>query len=160
MTPRRRALQALLCLGLAAGGAPAQGENAAPLRERTSVSIRGQRVVAEVARTAEEQRRGLGGRDGLAPGTGMLFPYTEARRMAFWMKGMRFDIDIVWIREGRIVDFSRFVPAPRAGASIMDALPTVEPKEPADTVLEVVAGTVNARGWQVGDAVRFDPALR
>jgi uncharacterized membrane protein (UPF0127 family) len=159
VTPRRRALGALLCLGLAAAGAPARSEDAAPLRERTTVTIRGQRVVAEVARTAAEHARGLGDRDGLAPGTGMVFPYTTASRLAFWMKGMRFDIDIVWIREGRIVDLSRFVPAPRAGASVAHALPTVEPKEPADTVLEVVAGTVNARGWQIGDTVRFDPPL-
>lgn len=154
------ALRLLLVLVVGALGAPARGDDAAPLREKTAVTIRDQRLVAEVARTADEQRRGLGGRDGLAPGTGMVFPYTEARRYAFWMKDMRFDIDIVWIRNERIVDLSRFVPAPRTDTSLVGALPTFEPKEPADTVLEVVAGTVNARGWQVGDAVAFDPALR
>lgn len=147
------ALVALLAL-------PARGD-APPLAERRTATIGGHRIVAEVARTAAEQSRGLGGRDGLAPGTGMLFPYTEARRWPFWMKDMRFDIDIVWIRDGRIVDISRFVPAPRAGASsAVETLRTFEPAEPADTVLEVTAGTANARGWKVGDRVAVDPPLR
>ena len=151
----RHVLAAALCLA----AAPAHGDGAAPLRERTLVSIRGDRIAAEVARTDAEQTRGLGGRDGLAPGAGMVFPYDEPRRRAFWMKDMRFDIDIVWIRDGRIVDVSRFVPARRERPTLLDALPTFEPREPADTVLEVVAGTADARGWQIGDAVRFDPPL-
>ena len=131
------------------------------LQEHTAVTIRGPQIVAEVARTSAEHARGLGGRDGLAPNTGMVFPYTEARRLAFWMKGMHFDIDIVWIRDGRIVDISPFVPAPRAvQTSVMEAIPQVEPREPADTVLEVVAGTARARDWRIGDAVAFDPPVR
>jgi uncharacterized membrane protein (UPF0127 family) len=157
----RRRTQLLLPLLLAAAlPARAGGEDAPRLRERTTVTIRGQRIVAEVARTPEEQARGLGGRDGLTPGTGMLFPYTEARRWSFWMKDMRFDIDIVWIRDGKIIDVSRFVPAPRPGApTLLDALPTFSPKEPADSVLEVAGGTAKARGWEIGDVVRFDPPL-
>lgn len=162
MTPRRRPQLALpLLLALAGLSGAAWADDTPRLRERTTVTIRGQRLVAEVARSAGEQERGLGHRDGLAPGTGMVFPYTEARRWSFWMKGMRFDIDIVWIRDGKIVDLSRFVPSPRVGeTSILDALPTFLPKEPADTVLEVVAGTANARGWKIGDAVRFEPPLQ
>jgi uncharacterized membrane protein (UPF0127 family) len=152
-------LSILLLVGLSA---VARADDVPPLQARTTVTIRGQRISAEVARTAAEQERGLGYRDGLAPGTGMVFPYTEARRWSFWMKGMRFDLDIIWIRADEIVDISRFVPAPRADAppSVMNALPTFSPREPADTVLEVVAGTANARGWQIGDRVAFEPPLR
>lgn len=129
-----------------------------PLPGRTTVRIGDDRIEAEIVRTPEEQARGLSGRAGLAPGSGMLFPYRSARRRSFWMKDMRFDIDIVWIRAGRIVDLSQRVPAPRAeGRSILDVIPQVTPREPVDTVLEVVAGTAEARGWKVGDAVGFDP---
>lgn len=158
--PARHFVAGLLCLAPLAAPAPAAGDEASMLRRRTVVSIRDDRIDAEIARTDAEQARGLGGRDGLVPGAGMVFPYAEPSRRAFWMKDMRFDIDIVWIREGRIIDVSRFVPAPRAQPSLLDDLPTFEPREPADTVLEVVAGTANARGWQIGDSVRFDPPLR
>lgn len=156
----RSALAALLYLNPLAATAPAFGDEPMPLRERTVVSIRSDRLVAEVARTHAEQARGLGGRDALAPGTAMVFPYDTASRSPFWMKDMRFDIDIVWIREDRIIDVSRRVPAPREPAPRLDALPTFAPREPADTVLEVRAGTSDARGWQIGDRVGFDPPLR
>ncbi len=156
-----RALAALLCLSVAALSASACRDTAQPPAKQTMVTIRGQTIVAEVARTPEEQRLGLGERDGLAPGTGMVFPYAEPARHGFWMKGMRFDLDVVWIRDGRIVDIAPFVPAPRPGASsTLDTLRTFEPREPADTVLEVVAGTAQARGWKLGDEVRFEPPLR
>ena len=131
-----------------------------PLPERTTVTIRGHGIEAEVARSATEQSRGLSGRARLEPNAGLVFPYARAGRLGFWMKEMRFDLDLVWIRDGRIVDISAFVPAPRAGASMLDALPTFHPKEPADTVLEVVAGTAKVRGWQVGDVATFDPPVR
>jgi hypothetical protein len=159
MLARRTALALVLLLPLSVVEV-ARADAVPPLRERTTVSIGTHRIAAEVARTSAEQQLGLGRRDGLAPGTGMVFPYTEARRWTFWMKDMRFDIDIVWIRDGKIVDVSRFVPAPRPGApSAVDDLPTFSPSEPADTVLEVVAGTANARGWKPGDSVRFDPPV-
>ena len=61
------------------------------------VTIRGVRVASEVMVTPTEQARGLGYRDSLAWSHGMLFTYDEPGFRSFWMKGMRFDIDIVWI---------------------------------------------------------------
>lgn len=161
MDRQRLSSLVLALVTLVALAGPARSDVVPPLRERTTVRVGDQRIVAEVARSAAEQSLGLGKRDGLAPGTGMVFPYAKAGRWSFWMKGMRFDIDIVWIRDGRIVDISRFVPAPRAGSpSAVDALPTFSPSEPADTVLEVAAGTATARGWKPGDPVLFDPPIR
>ena len=100
-----------------------------------SATIRGQRVAIEVTRTREEMTRGLGYRDSLAWNRGMLFRYDEPGFYSFWMKGMRFDIDIVWIRDDRIVDISHRVPhAPSSNG------PTVRPREASDSVLEVPAG--------------------
>lgn len=150
----------LLLALLLPGGARSSEGGQPPLPERTTVTIRGHAIAAEVARSAAEQSHGLSGRPSLAPNAGMVFPYPRAAILGFWMKEMRFDLDLVWIRDGRIVDISAFVPAPRSDASLLDALPTFRPREPADTVLEVVAGTAKARGWQAGDSVRFDPPLR
>lgn len=115
------------------------------------LEIRGRRVELEVARTREQQTRGLGYRDELAWDHGMLFPYEKAFFPRFWMKGMRFDIDIVWIRDQRVVDISHRVRHQPPG----EPLPTVSPDQLTNTVLEVPAGYAQAHGWQVGDFVRY-----
>jgi uncharacterized membrane protein (UPF0127 family) len=106
-----------------------------------------------VAESFEQKALGLGGRDGLPDGLGMLFVYPAAGPHAFWMKGMRFDIDILWIDGDHIVDIAARVPH-----AVPPPLPTYRPRVPADHVLEVTAGTAEARGWRIGDAVRIELA--
>jgi len=116
------------------------------------VTIRDQRVAAEVADTREEQALGLGERDSLSWGNGMLFVYPRPGFYGFWMKGMRFAIDIVWIRDGRIVDITHRIPNLPGG----DPGPTYRPRALTDTVLEVPAGYAQALGWRVGDLVEVE----
>jgi uncharacterized membrane protein (UPF0127 family) len=118
---------------------------------RAQVSIGVHVIDAEIADTPERQRRGLSGRPSLARGEGMLFVYDEPGLRGFWMPDMHFDIDIVWIRAGRIVYIESQAPHVVSGA-----LPTYRPDTPADTVLEVVAGTADELGWRVGDPVRIE----
>ena len=68
------------------------------------VEVAGQRLAVELADTPQKQQLGLGHRDALPWNTGMYFPYEHPAIYTFWMKGMRFSIDIVWIRNGRIID--------------------------------------------------------
>ena len=117
------------------------------------VEIRGKRIAVEVADGAAEQSLGLGERDALAWDTGMYFPYARAGFYGFWMKGMRFSIDIVFVREGRIVDLHPHVPFEPGGNG-----PTIRPRELADAVLEVPAGYALAQGWRIGDRVVFERA--
>jgi len=81
----------------------------------------------------------------------MLFVYDRPDLYGFWMKGMRFDIDIVWIHDGHIVGIAHRVPH-----DVSPPLPTYHPPEPVDSVLEVAAGSAEARGWRRGDRVRVD----
>jgi len=135
------------CLGVAAALFAALACEAQPPADPSpSIAIRDQTVRLEIARTPDEQAKGLGDRDSLDWGHGMLFEYSEPRFAGFWMKDMRFDIDIVWIREGRIVDFSHRVKHSPEGPG-----PTIRPRELVDTVLEVPAGFAQANGWRIGD---------
>ncbi|HKE11823.1 MAG TPA: DUF192 domain-containing protein, partial [Myxococcota bacterium] len=95
MTGRRTpgALAFLLALGAFFAACSRTPAPSAP-----TIKIRSDVVRVDVARTPEERARGLGGRASLAPGAGMAFPFDEPGRPAFWMAGMYFDIDIVWIR--------------------------------------------------------------
>ncbi len=124
---------------------------AEPCQEQAWVTIRGQRLAVEVAETRARQARGLGGRDALAWDRGMLFVYDQPGFYAFWMKDMRFDIDIVWIRDDRIVEISARVPHSPDGPG-----PTVRPRQLVNRVLELPAGDAQAWGWRIGDRVQVE----
>jgi len=116
------------------------------------VTIQDGTLVAELARTQDERARGLSGRDSLAPDRAMLFLFESRAPHGFWMQGMRFDIDLVWIAGHRVVDVTH-------RASHRDPQRILAPRAPVDRVLEVAAGTALARGWGPGDRVEFDPPL-
>ncbi len=143
----KRALHLAWALALAI---VACDERGAPLDGR--VVILGKEIAVEIADTPAAREQGLSGRPELAPDTGMLFLFDRASQREFWMKDMRFDLDIVWIREERIVDLSRHVPAPRTPEE-RSAPARVRPSEPADAVLELPAGSVTLYGWAVGQRV-------
>ena len=45
------------------------------------------------------QEQGLSGKSQLAQDQGMLFVFAQPGKYYFWMKGMNFSIDIIWIGE-------------------------------------------------------------
>lgn len=107
------------------------------------------RVVAEVADTDRKCARGLSGREALGPDEGMWFVFPGAAPRAFWMKEMLFPIDILWVRDGKLVDLSVNLPTPVPG----EQLPVYRPAVPADRVLEVPAGYAAAHGLRLGMSV-------
>jgi uncharacterized membrane protein (UPF0127 family) len=115
------------------------------------LEIRGQRVSIEIADTPKKQQKGLGERDSLAWDHGMYFEYSQPAFHAFWMKGMRFSIDIIWLRNDRIVGIEANIPFEKGGNG-----PTVRPRELTDAVLEVPAGYSAASGWTIGDPVHSE----
>src|SRR5687768_16305667 len=54
------------------------------------------RFIVEVARTPEEQARGLMEPQSLAPDRGMLFPYATPQPVAFWMKNALIPLDMIF----------------------------------------------------------------
>ncbi len=116
----------------------------------TRIKIHDHIFTVEIAASAKEKERGLGYRDSLAPDHSMLFPYDHKDQYQFWMKGMRFPLDFIWIDGRRIVDITTNVPAP-----IGDALPIYRPKVPVDKILELNAGTVEKIGIAIGDTIEI-----
>ena len=105
----------------------------------------------EVADTDEARTRGLMFRPSLAEGEGMFFVFPESAVYPFWMKNMRFPIDIVWLDENmRVVHALPDVPACKK-----DPCPTHDPKISAQYVLELPAGSAFKYGFKVGDAAEL-----
>lgn len=113
-----------------------------------SVIIGDTKVKVEVARETAELAKGLGGREKLDENRGMLFVFETPGQPAFWMKDMKFPIDIIWIMGDEVVDIAPNLPVVAA-----EFLSTYEPKEPANYVLEVNAGFAKDHGIKVGDSV-------
>jgi hypothetical protein len=118
-----------------------------------TATVNGRAFTVEVANTAKKREVGLGKRDSLPPDRGMYFPFDSAAYWVFWMKDMHFPIDIIWIRDGKVVDIDSSVPAP-SSRNPLD-LKTYSPVEPADAVLELNAGQAVALGIGKGDAVQL-----
>jgi uncharacterized membrane protein (UPF0127 family) len=148
---RARAPLLALALALACERAEEPARSAPqPPAPRARVTIGLHVIDAEVADTPARKQRGLSGRASLGNSEGMLFPYPEPGLHGFWMPDMHFDIDIVWIRGGRIVEVTPNVSKDEPGA-------IHRPREPADLVLELPAGTAERRGFREGDAVEVEP---
>lgn len=60
-------------------------------------------IKAEIVGTTEKIERGLAGRKELPEGRGMLFVMPKDEFQRFWMKGMQFPIDIIWVERGRVI---------------------------------------------------------
>lgn len=117
---------------------------------RSGVRIGDKTFSVELALTSDQQALGLGQRDSLAKNSGMLFVFKPASRETFWMKDMRFDLDMVWIANGKIVDITRHAPAPKEETKT-EELPTYSPRTEVDYVLEINSG--QADGMKIGDRV-------
>jgi uncharacterized membrane protein (UPF0127 family) len=84
----------------------------------------------------------------------MLFVFDLPARHAFWMKGMTFPLDILWIEEGVVVHLEHDLPP--SGPQETDAnRPIYSPFVPASYVLEVNAGFAAEHGIVPGTAVAF-----
>ena len=120
-----------------------------PQSARTvEVHVGGAEVRAEIAAGEAAREQGLSGRASLAEDRGMLFVYPDHIERTYWMKGMRFPIDIVWIDRGRVTGVEADAPVPVGGD-----LPRYSSRAPADRVLEVRAGWAARHGVERGDRV-------
>ncbi len=131
-------------------------QNPNPELKRAEVKIGNTILNVEVANTVLEKARGLSGRDGLGENEGMLFAFGEPGVQVFWMKGMKFPLDMIWIRGGKIVGFSKNVINPQPQTSLTETK-TVPSPDLIDTVIEVGSGTVDRLKLNIGDAVAVNP---
>lgn len=116
-------------------------------KNHKTVQIDGQKFFVELALTEEKQAQGLGQRKDIKENEGMLFVFPEKKEHSFWMKDMQFDLDIIWIEEGKIVYIAKNVS--------QRSLETINPKINADKVLEIQGGLSDKYNFQIGNSVKI-----
>ena len=111
-------------------------------------------IEVEVATTAAQSERGLGYRDALPADAGMLFDLHTTHRAEFWMKGMRFALDMVWIGEDkRVASITADIP-PQPGVPD-DQLLRYASDTPVRYVLELNADAARRLGLAPGSQLSF-----
>lgn len=107
----------------------------------------------EVAKTQQEKEIGLSAKKMFGQNSGMLFLFERPAYYSFWMKNMKFPIDIIFIRNGRIVTIHKNVKPPTSNS---ENPPIYNSTEPADSVLEINAGLSEKYRFKEGDIVKLE----
>ncbi len=115
---------------------------------RSQLKIGSKVISIEIVDNELAREKGLSGRASLAENSGMLFKFPKPIIGRFWMKDMRFSIDIIWIHNGKVVGIEKNAPIP-ADATIA----TFSSPELIDQVLEVNGGFCDKNNLKIGDKV-------
>lgn len=125
-------------------------------KKTAKVEINNHTFTAEVAQTDSEKQIGLSGRVSIADDRGMLFLFDNPGYYSFWMKKMQFPIDIIFIKDNKIVTIFKQVAPPPTDKEVADnELPIYTPQAEANKVLEINSGLVDKYGIKTGDTVKI-----
>ena len=111
-------------------------------------------IKAKVAAKDQSRAAGLAAVPQLSDKDGMLFTYPQPQVPEYWMKGVAYPIDIIWIRDDTVSEVTANVPG-SAGGTPDDQLPRYRPTAPVTHVIEVSGGWTTRNGIQPGDPVRI-----
>ena len=120
-----------------------------PYRKDGNVVIDGQKIVVEIAKNSTEFAKGLGGRPCILPNQGMFFAFNKPGRYPFWMKDMKFPIDIIWIGTSHKVVYMEINESP---STYPDSF---ENQTAAQYVLELKANQSKVLHMVLGTSVSF-----
>jgi uncharacterized membrane protein (UPF0127 family) len=117
------------------------------------VSISGFEILADIAISTQEKAKGLSIKDDMNEDEGMLFVYDKPSRPAFWMKDMKFPIDIIWLDvTGSVIHIEEGLKPCIPSLTC----PTYSPDKEAQYVLETVAGFSKKHQLKIGTHVDFE----
>jgi len=106
-------------------------------------------ITVQIAKTNSQRQQGLGGKGCLQPERGMLFKFDQAGYYPFWMKDMKFPIDIVWINSAhQVADIKANVSPGTYPQSFTNS-------KPARDVLELSAGQAVRDGIKTGSQLNY-----
>jgi uncharacterized membrane protein (UPF0127 family) len=121
-----------------------------PYRNDKAVTIGSTDIKAEVPKNSTEFAKGLGGRPCILPDQGMLFAFAKPGHYAFWMKDMKFPIDIIWIGADHKVAAMEINESP---STYPDKF--INKDRLAQYVLELKANRSTELGLTLGSVVNF-----
>jgi uncharacterized membrane protein (UPF0127 family) len=118
------------------------------------VKVGDQIIGLEVAKTEQQQEMGLMYRKQLEDNRGMLFPFNPPRPVGFWMKNCFITLDMVFLRDGKVVAIAHNAPPCQK-----EPCPIYGSPATIDQVIELRGGRAKELGIKEGDrlVVEFKP---
>jgi uncharacterized membrane protein (UPF0127 family) len=109
---------------------------------------------ARIAYTQADREKGLGGVSSIAENQALILAFPRESTWGIWMRDMKVPIDILWLdKDKKVVEIVK-------KASPEDGEKTVfVPKKDARYVVELPAGTADAKAIRVGRTAIFDVNL-
>lgn len=105
--------------------------------------------ILQVADTDSARQAGLSGRYSMAADAGMLFSYSDSEVRCYWMKGMRFSLDILWLSASKRIEYMQRDVSPATYPQ------QYCPKQSARYVIELSAGTARTDDLHIGQKLDF-----
>jgi len=119
--------------------------------DTVELRVNGHVLLAEIARTADQQEQGLMHRTSLAPDRGMLFIYDRDKKLTFWMKNTSIPLSIAFLAsDGTIKEIYDMKPF---------SLKMVGSQHSVRYALEVNQGFFEQYGISVGDRVEIPEGI-
>ena len=120
---------------------------------QVNITVNDQILIADISATPEQMTRGLSVKDALAENEAMLFVFDVEAEHRFWMKDMKFPIDIIWISSDKnVVDIEHNLQPCNLGLFCS----MYEPEGDSLYVLETVGGFAGKHRVVKGTPVEFD----
>ena len=119
--------------------------------QTTKVEINGIKVEAEVAKSEKARNRGLSGRVFLPENRGMIFVFDQSGIYTITMRDMKFSIDIIWIKDNKVVDLTSKAQIPSVNVNIVQEYSS---KFEVNYILEVNEEFISKNNIRIGDDVK------
>jgi uncharacterized protein len=120
---------------------------------KAKVTVKDFELNADVPTTSELMSKGLAVKNQLRENEAMLFIFEESAKHSFWMKDMKFPIDIIWLDSvGKVVHIERNL-QPCASVFICTSY---SPSADSQYVLETVAGFAQRHNVNIGSDIDFE----
>lgn len=118
---------------------------------KVNISINNYTLLVDLSITFEQIILGLSNKNSIKENEGMLFVLNPSSRRGFWMKDMKFPIDIIWLNENKeIVNIKKSL------EPCVTNCPVYYPDRESKYVLETVAGFADKQNLKVGDTIIFE----
>jgi uncharacterized membrane protein (UPF0127 family) len=112
-------------------------------------SVPGKTITLLIAATPAQQELGLGGIRSLSSTSGMFFVFEKSDDYGFWMKDMKFPLDIIWLDQNFKIIHIEYDLSPSTYPQVF------YPGSPAKYVIEVNAGTAAEFSLTIGEMMQI-----
>lgn len=112
-----------------------------------TAEIKGHKFELFITKSDKDKQIGLSKHKSIKDGEAMIFVFDKEGLYPFWMKDMKFPIDIIFVNHNKIVTIYKNVPT--------NNLTIYSSTESSDKVLEINANLSKKYGFKVGDSVLF-----